>query len=181
MCPPAIGSFARSGGGDGGSSGGEGLPADYSSAVPDDGPGSRVIRLFRPRFGETFEAEFVQNGSYNQAALEQFNHFCRDGGGAVGPMDPKVLDLCWTIWRKLNMTEPLSITSGYRSPVYNAGTKGAAKNSYHMKGCALDIQSSQRSPREIYAAAMAEAVGGVGRYNSFTHIDTRGYHTTWSG
>ena len=75
------------------------------------------------------------------------------------------------------------IASAYRSPSYNAQCPGAAKRSFHMKNCALDL---------VYdcppAFAMAEAKrmrkeglfkGGLGVYSSFIHLDTRGWNATW--
>ena len=75
------------------------------------------------------------------------------------------------------------IASAYRSPSYNAQCPGAAKRSYHMKNCALDL---------VYdcppSFAIAEAKkmrkeglfkGGLGEYSSFMHLDTRGYNASW--
>ena len=75
------------------------------------------------------------------------------------------------------------IVSVYRTPAYNARCPGAKSNSYHVKNNAMDIVFSC-SPGKV--AAMARAMratglfkGGVGRYGSFTHIDTRGANADW--
>jgi uncharacterized protein YcbK (DUF882 family) len=49
-----------------------------------------------------------------------------------------------------------------------------AKNSYHLKGMAVDISCSARSVGQVASAAMSLGAGGVGRYSrsSFTHVDS---------
>jgi uncharacterized protein YcbK (DUF882 family) len=75
------------------------------------------------------------------------------------------------------------IVSVYRTPAYNARCPGAKSNSYHVRNNAMDIVF-KCPPGKV--AAMARAMrstglfkGGVGRYGSFTHIDTRGTNADW--
>jgi uncharacterized protein YcbK (DUF882 family) len=75
------------------------------------------------------------------------------------------------------------IVSVYRTPAYNARCPGAKSNSYHVRNNAMDIVFNC-PPGKV--AAMARAMratglfkGGVGRYGSFTHIDTRGSNADW--
>lgn len=77
----------------------------------------------------------------------------------------------------------LQINSGYRSPAYNGGLKGAAKKSLHMSGLALDITwNTIGSTREQFIRyAKEEGIGGIGRYGyRFVHIDL-GASRSWSG
>lgn len=76
-----------------------------------------------------------------------------------------------------------TILSAYRSPAYNAVCPGAAPNSFHVRNMALDL-AFDCPPAEV--AKAAEALrdkgffkGGIGRYPTFTHIDTRGYQADW--
>lgn len=76
------------------------------------------------------------------------------------------------------------ILSSYRSPCYNAAIDGAATKSYHMQFCALDIAVAGKSPRQVFTVLekwrdAGKFKGGLGLYNSFVHIDTRGSNATW--
>lgn len=75
---------------------------------------------------------------------------------------------------------PVSITSGYRCPRHNAAV-GGAKASRHMEGDAADIKVKGVSPAKVHAYLDRRVGdrGGVGRYNSFTHVDVRGYKSRW--
>lgn len=77
----------------------------------------------------------------------------------------------------------ISINSAFRSPAYNAACVGAAPNSYHTRNMALDLVYAC-SPEESAKAAQTlrsqgKFKGGIGRYSSFIHIDTRGKNADW--
>ena len=75
------------------------------------------------------------------------------------------------------LNTPLKINSGYRSPAHNKAVGGASK-SQHMLGKAADISSRKYTPDQIYAAVKLLQkegkirIGGIGRYNTFIHLDT---------
>jgi len=76
------------------------------------------------------------------------------------------------------------IVSLYRSPAYNARCPGAKPNSWHKKNYAMDVVMHSSSWKTYEAVrwmrdSKKAFEGGVGRYSSFTHIDTRGYNATW--
>ena len=76
------------------------------------------------------------------------------------------------------------ITSGYRSASHNLRI-GGARDSFHVRGMAADIQISGITPRQVYDAIemlikegkMKE--GGLGLYNSWVHYDHRGKRIRW--
>lgn len=84
----------------------------------------------------------------------------------------------------VRLGEPVSeVISVYRSPAYNALCPGAKSNSYHVRNNAVDVRFKS-SPRQVAAVArdmkkQGVFQGGVGRYSSFTHIDTRGSNADW--
>ena len=73
---------------------------------------------------------------------------------------------------------PVMITSACRCIAHNAAV-GGAENSQHVKGRAADIQVKGIEPARI--ANYAEDLGmSVGRYSTFTHIDSRsGAAASW--
>lgn len=74
---------------------------------------------------------------------------------------------------------PIRIISGYRCEAYNTKINGA-KFSQHMLGKAADITIDNVSIIHIMAAAnLLFYADGVGRYDSFIHVDTRGTRTRW--
>ena len=75
--------------------------------------------------------------------------------------------------------------SAYRCPKHNQ-IIGGVKTSQHLKGKAADIKIKGIEPSEVADLVedlmKTEAItkGGVGRYNSFTHIDIRGTNARWN-
>ncbi len=78
----------------------------------------------------------------------------------------------------------VNLTSAYRSPAYNTCIGGVSARQ-HMRFNALDFQGSQGSPQDWAAAArnlrdnLGIFRGGIGTYNTFVHIDTRGHNADW--
>ena len=75
------------------------------------------------------------------------------------------------------------VASAYRSPAYNRRCPGAKSHSWHMKNCALDLKFATSTSRVAAAARHLRSKGvfkgGVGRYSSFIHVDTRGHNVDW--
>lgn len=100
---------------------------------------------------------------------------CKEGKNEVY-VDMKLVEKLQELRDKLGRS--INIVSGYRSPSYNAKVKGS-KNSRHMEGDAADIKVPGLTPEEV--AREAEKIGfdGIGVYDTFTHVDTRGYKARW--
>jgi len=78
----------------------------------------------------------------------------------------------------------LTVTSAYRSPDYNAKCPNSSPRSQHMANTALDLIPGGGRLSTVFDAfkQMRKAGafrGGLGRYSSFIHIDTRGRNATW--
>jgi len=67
---------------------------------------------------------------------------------------------------------PVRITSGCRCNEYNERVNGAYK-SQHKQGRAADIVLDVEPDVVADYLAIIRVVGGVGRYSTFTHVDSR--------
>lgn len=70
----------------------------------------------------------------------------------------------------------ITINSAYRCEDHNTKI-GGAKNSQHKFGTATDIVVKGMSPDEV--ADACEHFDGLGRYDTFTHVDSRGSKSRW--
>ena len=76
---------------------------------------------------------------------------------------------------------PVNINSGYRCRVHNWNV-GGASSSLHLEGKAADFWMKGIDPAQVYCDIDNHwPNGGLGKYNTFTHIDVRGYHARWTG
>lgn len=96
---------------------------------------------------------------------------CKDGSPIVF-----VDDYLYTVLDILRnkLGKPVIITSGYRTPEWNAKCDGA-KYSYHMRGMAADIRVDGMSAKEL-ANKLNEIVPnecGIIVYKSWVHFDVR--------
>lgn len=79
---------------------------------------------------------------------------------------------------------PISINISYR-PKFWELKQGRSGKSQHVKAWAADIVCDDYSPAQV-ADAIDQLIddgkmkeGGLGRYNSFTHYDIRGFKARW--
>lgn len=72
------------------------------------------------------------------------------------------------------------INSGYRSPAHNAAV-GGVSSSQHLYGRAADIVVEGASPLLVgqIAEYYLDRRGGIGVYQTFTHVDTRAIRSRW--
>lgn len=77
---------------------------------------------------------------------------------------------------------PITINSAYRTPEYNKKI-GGSTYSQHQYGKAADIVVKGVKPSDVaaYAEQLMPSYGGVGRYATFTHVDTRDEKSRWNG
>lgn len=76
------------------------------------------------------------------------------------------------------------INSWCRCPAWNLRV-GGAPQSYHVKGMAVDITVDGLTPRQVHNLCAKfqgprQPIGGLGKYNSWVHID-RGPARRWNG
>lgn len=74
----------------------------------------------------------------------------------------------------------VTINSGYRSPAHNAAV-GGVSSSQHLYGRAADIVVEGASPLLVgqIAEYYLDRRGGIGVYQTFTHVDTRTIRSRW--
>ncbi len=103
--------------------------------------------------------------------------------GKLHPQNPtppqEVLAWLENIRSHFNDT-PVNVNSGYRCPTHNRNV-GGATSSLHLEGQAVDFYIRDVSPALVYdyCNELIDVSGGVGRYNTFTHVDNRGYKARW--
>jgi len=106
----------------------------------------------------------------NNIKYFSFGEFVRDNNGFIDSELVKKLD---------NLRErfglPIEISSGYRTEEDNKRV-GGAKNSYHLKGMAVDIPITEYSPDELYTLiklCFDIEFNGIILYPFHLHLDIR--------
>jgi uncharacterized protein YcbK (DUF882 family) len=139
---------------------------------------TRTLSLFHSHTGESIDATFRVNGSYDPAVLEKLNYFLRDWrNNDRAHMDPRLFDVVWEAYRTAGATQPIIIISAYRSPETNAMLRArshaVAEHSQHILGKAMDTRAPGLSMEQIREIGMRMQRGGVGYYQreNFVHLD----------
>jgi uncharacterized protein YcbK (DUF882 family) len=142
---------------------------------------TRTLNFYHSHTGESIQATFRVNGSYDPAVLEKLNWFLRDWrNNDRTRMDPRLFDVIWEVYRTAGATEPIVIVSAYRSPQTNAMLRrrshGVAEHSQHILGRAMDTTMPGMPMERIREIGMRLQHGGVGWYPSsnFVHLDVGG-------
>jgi uncharacterized protein YcbK (DUF882 family) len=150
--------------------------------------GARTLSFNNIHTGERLVVDYWADGAYVPDALSSINHLLRDfRTGDVHVIEPRLLDLLTGLRTSLEVSAPIEVISGYRSPATNASLRaerehsGVAAKSLHMQGMAIDIRVANRSLETVHRAALAMQAGGVGYYpqSDFVHVDV-GRVRTWS-
>lgn len=81
---------------------------------------------------------------------------------------------------RAHFNEPVYITSACRCREHNAYV-GGGKNSQHLLGKAADIVLKNTSPSKVadYLEGKYGEKYGLGRYDTFTHVDVRDNKARW--
>ena len=161
------------------------LAATAACVLARPGPAAAALRPERKlnflniHTGERIERVYWQEGRYLPDSLADIDRVLRDfRTGEVKAIDTRLLDLLQTLCDRLDRSGPLHVISGYRSPRTNAmlaaRSGGVAKNSYHMRGMAIDIRIPGRRLSDVRDCGLALQRGGVGFYprSNFVHLDT---------
>ena len=143
-------------------------------------PEVRRLSLYNLHTGDQAkDIVYKEKGLVVSDALSEINYVLRDfRTGDVTQMDVALMDLLDSLSRKLEVSVPYNVISGYRSPKTNAmlaeRSGGVAKNSMHMQGKAIDIRVPGIELSHLRNVAKELKIGGVGYYaaSDFVHVDT---------
>lgn len=138
----------------------------------------KTLKLYNVHLNKTFYAPFFEKNYYKLSGLFEVNKaFIDYRAKEMTRVDVKLVNLLYEIKQHLGYDKQFNIVSGYRSPGTNAALRkkreGVAKNSYHIKGQAVDIYVPNVSLRKLKDVATGLKRGGVGYYPSsnFLHVD----------
>ncbi|PZQ45405.1 MAG: twin-arginine translocation pathway signal sequence domain-containing protein [Micavibrio aeruginosavorus] len=147
--------------------------------------GARKIAFRNTHTGETFSGVYRVGDKYLPDAFDRINIVLRDfRSNQLFPIDPRVMDIIYSVHQLTQQAEPYEVLSGYRCPKTNASlrshSEGVAKNSLHMTGQAIDLRLPGYNTKQIRSLAVSLKAGGVGYYpkSDFVHMDS-GDVRTW--
>jgi uncharacterized protein YcbK (DUF882 family) len=143
-------------------------------------PTPRRLKLYNPNTKEWWKGVYHDGTRLIARAQDELDWFLRDFHEQVfTAMDPGVLDLMWRLSERYRMAGhgrvAINVHSGYRTPMTNEKLRaeGAALNSLHMKGMAVDVSVQGYGIYFLIHHAEQIATGGLGFYPAgFVHLDT---------
>lgn len=104
---------------------------------------------------------------------------CQDGSDPIF-VDDDLVDIVQKV--RTNFGKAVTITSAFRTASHNKKV-GGATYSQHCYGMAADIKVSGVSASAVadYIETLIPNTGGIGRYSTWTHVDTRKTKSRWNG
>jgi len=146
----------------------------------------RTLWIKRATTGEEDRLVYWANGEYNPDGYRRVCHLLRDvKAQQTVEMDSTLLDILRGIqgwFEAAGIYKPIVVNSGYRSPKTNNSTEGAARNSMHLYGKAVDLWLPDVPAEYLARLALYLQGGGVGVYQGkgFVHVDS-GRLRAWRG
>lgn len=158
--------------------------------MPSEDSQDYVLWLMRADDGEEASAPFTLDGKSiyfpgyaRLCAILRDDHVAVPQGYVQIPI--RTIEALWAVQRYLvrgGGQQPIVVHSGYRTPQTNAQTEGAARESFHMYGMAVDFHVPGVTIDDLASVCYAcPAGGGVGYYpDGWVHLDT-GPKRYWTG
>ena len=145
----------------------------------------RRLTLVRPASGEILRnVPFWWDDAPFEPGLAKLDWLMRDVyAQRVRPIDMRLFYLLAMLQAEFG-GRPILVTSGYRTRATNEWLRsqgiGAARDSFHLRGRAVDIKLSGVPLARVAAFGSLLGLGGVGLYGAFVHLDT-GPKRIWRG
>ena len=138
------------------------------------------LRFYNVNTKERLEVKYRnRSGEYNQGAIDTLNYFLRcPHTNQACEMDLDLLEQINQIEKQVGKGKEIRVYSAYRSPSYNKllirRGHGAAPNSLHTVGKAIDFAIPGVKLSQVRRTAARLKQGGVGYYwrQGFIHLDT---------
>jgi len=138
----------------------------------------KVLKLYNVHLHKTFYAPFFEKNYYKLSGLFEVNKaFIDYRAKEMTRIDIKLINLLYEIKQHLGYDVQFNVLSGYRTRRTNEmlrrRSEGVAKNSFHIKGMAVDINVPNVPLRTVRDIALGLQKGGVGYYpaHGFVHVD----------
>ena len=139
----------------------------------------RQLRLANVHTGEILDVIYWADGKYIADHVGQLNYFMRDHRAKKSAlMHMRLYDTLYHLQRAIGTDSRIHVLSGFRTSATNEAlrkrSKDVAKNSFHMKGRAVDLYIPGVDAEIIQKEARQLGLGGVGYYTRrhFVHLDT---------
>lgn len=142
--------------------------------------------MYRPKTKELLDIQYLNNGVWAPDAYAKICWMLRDvPANKYVRMDVQLIAILdWTqqYLVQYGYTDPLHILSGFRTFTTNNHTEGAAYNSQHLYGKAVDFKIPGLPASYLGKLMDWLTAGGVGVYvkDGFVHVDT-GRFRRWQG
>jgi len=144
----------------------------------------RTLNLTRSETGEQRRLAFWEDGKYNIDAVVAISVLMRDvKDDKISAISPDLLNAMYgmSAWlAAYNAPNQINVTSGFRSLSTNRKTEGAARDSAHTRGEAVDFTVPGVKTEYVARLAAYMQAGGVGYYpaKNFVHVEV-GDVRTW--
>jgi uncharacterized protein YcbK (DUF882 family) len=162
-------------------------PSSIFAKMRDLPSSEKSLSLYNLHTEESLDTVYWNDGEYLDGPLTKIDFIMRDHRtGETKSIDTRLLDLLYSIQKRLNGEQPFHIISGYRSPQTNSilrkNDRGVSGKSLHMLGKAVDIRLPEVELSSLRKVTMDLRVGGVGYYprSDFIHVDL-GRLRYWTG
>ena len=153
--------------------------AQASASDEDVKEPERQLRLANVHTGELLDVVYRADGKYISDHVGQLNYFMRDHHTNISAlMHIRLYDILYRLQSTVGTDSRIHVLSGFRTRATNEALrkrmKDVAKNSFHVKGRAVDVYIPGVDAETIQREARQLGMGGVGYYTkkNFVHLDT---------